>query len=179
MTRIRILVVSTVVALSACATPVRDESVAGYRLPVGTAVVLHQELALPAGHARVFLQQGRVVAKHHLDAYRPHCNFEQRAVSDGTAAIAADRYTITAVSEGEDFIVQRRSFTYAALRLADDDNSPSQVNRYFHFTLAAPRQPGVMRLTCHGGFDLPGRAQLPTLADMRAALGGVATVALP
>lgn len=179
MTRIRALLVSAVVVMAGCATPVLDEGAAGYRLPVGATVVLQQELAVPAGHARVFVQQGRVVAKHHLDVYRPHCNFEQRIVSDGTAVIAADRFTVTAVNEGEDFIVQRRTFIYAALRLADDDNSPSQVNRYFHYTLASPRQPGVMRLTCHGGFDLPGRAQLPTLADMRTVLGEVAVIERP
>ncbi|MEW6648500.1 MAG: hypothetical protein AB1450_14975 [Pseudomonadota bacterium] len=179
MTRISGLLVLTVVVLGGCATPVLDESAPGYRLPPGTAVVLQQDLAVPAGHARVFLQQGRVVAKHRLDVYRPHCNFEQRTVSDSTAVIAADRFTVTAVSEGEDFVVQRRFFVYAALSLAGDDTSPSQINRYFHYTLASSQQPGVMRLTCHGGFDLPGAAQLPSLADMRAALGEVASIERP
>lgn len=179
MTCIRVLLVSAVAVLAGCATPVLDESAPGYRLPVGTTVALQQDLVVPAGHARVFLQRGQVVAKHRLDAYRPHCNFEQRAVSDGTAVIVADRFTVTAVSEGTDFVVQRRSFVYAALRLADDDTSPSQINRYFHYTLVSPRQPGVMRLTCHGGFELPGAAQLPGLADMRAALGGVAAIERP
>lgn len=178
MTRLGgVLVLAAV--LAGCSVPVVDEGSPGYRLPLGTAVVLRQELKIPEGHARVFLQRGAVVAKHRLDAYRPHCNFEQRQVSDGSAIIAADRFTVTAVTMGEDFVVQRRSFVYAALRLADDDSSASLVNRYFHYVLESPRQPGVMRLTCHGGFDLPGLAQLPGMVDVRAALGSVATLELP
>lgn len=179
MTRIRTLLVLVAAVLAGCATPMLDATLPGYRLPVGTAVVLQRELAVPTGHARVFLQQGRVVEKHRLDIYRPHCNFEQRAVSDGTAVIVADRFTVTAVSVGEDFVVQRRAYVYAALRLAGDDDSPGQVNRYLHHRLASDRQPEVMRLTCHGGFDLPGLAQLPSLVDMRAALGEVAVIELP
>ncbi|GAB4294417.1 MAG: hypothetical protein Kow0096_10590 [Thiohalomonadaceae bacterium] len=75
--------------------------------------------------------------------------------------------------------MQRRSFVHAALSLAGDDTSPSQINRYLHYTLASSQPPGVMRLTCHGGFDLPGAAQLPTLADMRTALGEVASIERP
>lgn len=176
MTRIGWLLVSTAALLAGCAAPLVDEGSPGYRLPLTSVVVLQQALPVPAGHARVFLQGGAVVEKHRLNPYRPHCNFEQRAVSDGTAVIAADRFTVTAVSVGEDFVVQRRAYVYAALRLAGDDDSPGQVNRYLHHRLASDRQPEVMRLTCHGGFDLPGLAQLPSLVDMRAALGEVAVL---
>ena len=178
MTRIGRLMVS-VALLGGCAAPVVDESSPGYRIPLGSAVVLQQELAIPEGHARVFLQGGAVVERHRLNPYRPHCNFEQRAVSEGTARIAADRFTVVAVSVGEDFVVQRRSYVYAALRLAGDDDSPGMVNRYIHHRLESARQPEVMRLTCHGGFEVPGKAEYPGLVDIRYALGSVAAVELP
>lgn len=179
MTRIRWLLVSAVLGLAGCAAAPVDEGSPVYRLPVGAVVVLRQELAIPEGHARVFLQGGAVVEKHRLNPYRPHCNFEQRAVSDGTARIVADRFTVTAVSVGEDFVVQRRAYVYAALRLAGDDDSPGMVNRYLHHRLESARQPQVMRLTCHGGFELPGRAQLPSLVEIHAALGEVAAIERP
>lgn len=179
MTRIGTVLVFAAVVLAGCAVSMVPEGEAGYRLPLGATVVLQQDLSVPAGHARVFLQHGVVMAKHRLEPYQPHCNFEQRPVSDGTAYISADRFAVIAVSAGEDFVVQRRPYIYAALRMADDDNSPGLVNRYFHYRLAAERQPQVMRLTCHGGFDLPGLAQLPSLADIRHALGEVATIELP
>ncbi len=179
MTCIRWLLISTAALLAGCAAPLLDEGSPGYRIPLGSAVVLQQELTIPAGHARVFLQGGAVVERHRLNPYRPHCNFEQRAVSDGTARIVADRFAVTAVSVGEDFVVQRRAYVYAALRLAGDDDSPGLVNRYIHHRLESARQPAIMRLTCHGGFDLPDLAQLPSLADIRTALGEVAGIERP
>lgn len=179
MTRIGILVGLSVMTLASCATPATDESSPYYRMPVGATVELHQQLAIPAGHSRVFLQNGKVVKKTRLDGYRPHCNFEQRTVSDGTAVIAPDRFTVTAVTAGEDFVVQREGLHHAGWRMSGFDDSVSMVNRYIAHTLSSASQPQVMRLTCHGGFDFPGRAQLPSLTEIRNALGEVATVELP
>src|SRR5512143_4162142 len=93
MTRNALLWVLFAMTLASCAvSPVTDEGSQFYRLPVGTAVVLNQDLTVPAGNARVFLQRGKVVAKNRLDVYQPDCNFEQRTVSDGTAVIKADDF---------------------------------------------------------------------------------------
>ncbi|HEY0722054.1 MAG TPA: hypothetical protein VGE50_12460 [Gammaproteobacteria bacterium] len=179
MTRIGLLWVLPVVSLLSCAVPITDESSHYYRMPVGTTLVLHQQLAIPAGNARVFLQSGKVVKKSHLDSYRPHCNFEQRTVSHGTAVIAPDRFTVTAVTAGEDFVVQREGLHHAGWRIVGGSDGVSMVNRYIAHTLASTSQPQVVRLTCHGGFDFPGRAQLPSLTEIRTALGEVATIELP
>jgi hypothetical protein len=180
MTRKGMLLVLSVIALTSCAGQAVNKEVPD-RLLVGTTVVLQQDLAVPAGHARVFLQQGRVVEKHRLDPGLPHCNFEQRTLSDGTAVIKADRFKVTAVSVGEDMVVQRDcdSMLPVGLREAGGSDCVDKVNRYINHQLFSPSQPQVMRLTCHGGFEVPGRAQLPGLPDIRTALGGVATLELP
>jgi hypothetical protein len=157
--------------LGACAAQVAGDSGAN-PLNAGGTLILLQDLTVPGGQARVFLQAGQVVDKTQLNIYQPHCNFEQRRLSDGSAVIAVDRFEITAIREGEDFIVQRHSLRYAALSMGGGDYGPSHVNRYLHFALSSSRQPDVMRLTCHGGFDLPGLAQLPRPSEMRAALAG-------
>jgi hypothetical protein len=177
------LLIPAALLLVACAMPVADESSPRYRVPVGSVVVLHQDLVVPEGHARVFLQGGALVEKHRLKAYYPHCNFEQRAVSDGTAVIRAGRYTVTAVRVGEDWVVREEPRTYAALtQTVDggmDDGYPGLVNRRIDHALESPHQPQVMRLTCHGGFEVPGKAEYPSLVDIRYALGSVATVEAP
>jgi hypothetical protein len=176
MTRIGTILVLAAAALAACAAPVVDEDSPRARLPVGSVVVLHQDLVVPDGHARVFLQGGAVVEKHRLKAYHPHCNFEQQAVSDGKAVIAADRFTVSAVSVGEDYVVQRGGLIHAAQRMVTDDSHVGMVNRYVRHRLESARQPQVLVLTCHGGFDFPGRAELPSPADIRAVLGTLAAV---
>ncbi len=168
--------VLSVAVLCSCATTAVDEGSPYYRLPVGTNVVLQQELAVQAGHTRVFLQQGKVVAKNRLDIYRPHCDFEQHAVSDGTAVIKADRFRVTAVSSGEDLVVQSDPLIHAGWNLVGEFDGVTLVNRYVQHTLSSPGQPQVMRLTCHGGFAFPGQALTPSLTEMRAALGEVVAI---
>ena len=174
------LLVLSVIALTSCAGPVVNER-APDRVLVGTTVVLQQDLAVPAGHARVFLQQGMVVEKHRLEPSLPHCNFEQRTLSNGSAVIKADHFKVTAVSVGEDMVVQRDCESMLPVGRNEPGGSDcvDKVNRYINHQLSSPSQPQVMRLTCHGGFNVPGRAQLPGLADIRTALGGVATLELP
>lgn len=175
MTRIGMVLVLSAVVLAGCAATMVD----GSRLLAGATVVLQQDLTIPSGHARVFLQGGAVVEKTRLNIYQPHCNFEQRVVSDGSAVIAADRFLVTQVSVGDDFIVQRGAALFASLGMDGGNGIPGNLHRYVRHTLSSPRQPQVMRLTCHGGAEIPGRAEWPRLHEIRAALGSVATIELP
>lgn len=167
------------VLLSACKGSLPVGGAARDELRGSSEVILHQDLVIPAGATRVFLQFGQVIAKTDLAIYQPHCNFEQRSVSDGKARIASGRFAIVGIREGEDFIVQGARQMYAALQRANDDYGMTQVNRYLHFNLLAAGQPEVMRLTCHGGFDFTGRAELPEPGDIHRSLGDVASLLLP
>lgn len=179
MIRTSLLLVLSALAQLSCATTVTNENSPYYRMPVGTSVVLHQDITVPAGHARVFLQYGKVVAKHRLDTYYPHCNFEQRAVSDGTALINADRFRVTAVRSGEDLVVQREGLLHSAWRVMGEFDGISMVNLYIRHSISSPSQPHVVSFTCHGGFEFQGKALTPSLTDIRNVLGVVATVELP
>ncbi len=180
MTRLSLLWVLSAMALVSCAvSPVTDESSQYYRLPVGATVVLNQDLIVPEGNARVFLQDGKVVKKTRLHVYQPHCNFQQRTVSDGTAVIKADRFKVTAVSVGDDMVVQNNAQVYVSMVIGGGRDGVTMINRYVRHTLSSSSQPQVMYLTCHGGFQMPYQAQFPSLIDIRAALGGVATIELP
>jgi hypothetical protein len=179
MSRMSMLLVVSTVTLGACAAPVVDENSTYYRLPVRTTVVLQQDLPVPAGHARVFLQYGKVVEQRHLKPYQASCNFEQREVSDGSAVIKADRFTVTAVSSGEDYVVQGSPLIYAGWQMSGFNDSVSMVNAYVRYELSSPNQPQVMRLTCHGGFDFQGRAQPPSLTEINAAVGEAVKFELP
>jgi hypothetical protein len=53
------------------------------------------------------------------------------------------------------------------------------VTRGVHLWFGSDIQPDVMRMTCRGGFDDPWRAELPSIDEMRAALGAYAGLTLP
>lgn len=179
MSRITIPVLLSAAMLTSCAAPVIDETSQYYGLPVGTTVVLQQDLTIPSGNARVFMQFGKVVAKTRLKTYQASCNFEQHDVSDGTAVIRADRFRITAVARGEDLVVQKGGLRYASFRIADDGSNVSMVNLYIRYALSSPTQPQVMHLTCHGGFAMPNDAELPSQIDVQRAVGGLVSFELP
>ncbi len=178
MLRLRWLWTAALPLLAACAGPGIAHQAVYYRVPAAATVILHQRLQVPAGTARVFLQDGAVVAKNRLHYYYPSCDFEVYRVSDGSARIEPDSFSVTRLSVGDDLVVWRRTpLRYAALGFAgDDDGMPPLVNRYVDYWLHSARQPQVMRLTCHGGFDFEGRATLPTAADIRTSLGVYATL---
>lgn len=163
--------VLVVAVLVGCAPAAHENLGPSYRILPGTMVALAEPLAVPAGQARVFLQGGEVRAKRRLAVYRPHCNFELRQVSDGSARIEPDHFTITDVRTGDEGVVMRPVLHPATFWQVEGDDHPGQVSRYVHYALRSARQPQVLRLTCHGGFDFPGRAELPSLEDIRQALG--------
>lgn len=176
------VIVAMMLVLTACQqTPVRDEASSLSRVGVGSTFVLNESLIVPVGHARVFLQGGEVVAKIQLDRYRPHCNFEVRSVSDGTLRIEPDTFLVTEVEEDEVEIVSRPSpQRYAALG-ADSDTGAggvSMISLFVTHWLYSERQPQVMRLTCHGGFDMPFYARTPSIEEIRRALGKTVTLNL-
>lgn len=169
MAAFRLMVMGLVLMLTGCAA-VRDQGISP-----GSTLVLHRAVTVQAGQARVFFQAGEVVAKTRLNNYLPHCNLELREVATVPVSIEPDTFTIKGVMEGEESVVSRGGQLYVArLRVVDD--MPSMVSRYLHYRLDSPRQPQVMRFTCHGGFDFPGRALAPSLGEMRQAAGDYLTI---
>jgi hypothetical protein len=176
-----VVIVAATLLLAACQqAPVRDEASPRSRVNVGSTFVLHEGLTVPSGHARVFLQGGSVVAKNKLNRYYPHCNFEVRTVSDGTLRIEPDTFLVTEVVEDQEQVVTRpQPLRVARLSVGDDnDGGVTLITRFIRHRLSSERQPGVMRLTCHGGFDVPFYAQTPGIAEIRQALGEVVTLNL-
>jgi len=171
--------VVAVTLLSACQqAPVRDEESQYSRVVPGSRITLQQELTVPAGHARVFLQYGKVIDKQQLDQYYPHCEFEIRQVSDGTLKIEPETFIVTKISSGEAMVVRRNSpYMHTAFGI-NSDQTNSMISPYVDHRLFSESQPNVMRMTCHGGFDDPWKARYPSVSDIRKALGTVAKVVL-
>lgn len=143
----------------------------------GGRVVLHEPLRVSAGEARVFLQAGKVVGA--ANAYAPQCAFEIDRVDHQGVDIQPDTFRITGVEYVMEEIVRAESpLRVASLTLAgiDDGGGASQYFEGYHFWLASPRQPNVLRMTCLGVFADPGDLYAPTLQEIRATLGDIATI---
>ncbi len=174
-------VVAAVSLLSACQQgPVRDETSHLSRVSVGSRFIVQQVLHIPAGHARVFLQNGQVVPKVKLERYQPHCNIEVRTVSSGGSYIEPDTFIVTALMENEEEVVRGPQWQrYASLLFSGDSADMVMVSRFVRHTLNSSRQPEVMYLTCHGGFAEPWQVEAPSISEIRQALGELVTLKLP
>ena len=150
--------------------------------PVGSEVDLKQALEVPPQSARVFLQQGKAVAKSGVNQFLPNCNFEVNQVfEDSSQTIQPDTFRVRRVGRQWEEVVQQVPTQYAALHLARGsvDGGTSPIIHAVHFWLESPRQPEVRRLSCRGAVDDPPKAKPPTGEEIFQALGDIAKLRVP
>ena len=158
----------------------KDTASTHYLPPVGTLIELHKPIEVAAGRTRVFLQRGAVSAG--IDQYAPSCNFEVRKLSEQPQVISPEDFLVVKVQRVTEEVVRlAQPVQVAALGLAglDADSGLPMITRGVHLWIGSDTQPDVMRLTCRGGFDDPWRAELPSIDEMRTALGDYASLTLP
>lgn len=175
------------VLLGGCAsTPVTDTKSPYYVPTPGSRVVVHQRLEVPPETRRVFLQFGKIVAKHDLDEYYPNCDFEIASLAKEPRYIEPGTYTVTRVQQRVDSIVSNGPVMVAALDTArlfggmdsQNDGLSSQFEEVRMF-LKSDSPSELRKLSCRGAIAEPVDMVLPTLADMRRALGDFASLAVP
>ena len=180
-----LLLPAMVLALAACSSlVVTDPGSPFYVPPVGSRVVVKQRLTVPPGKTRVFLQYGQVIPRNARNDYAVNCNFEINTISDSPRFIEAGSYTVIRSLRHSDDIVSRQPLHLAALGmqagmiLRDDGGTPVLFEEVV-LSLTSTPPSDVRQLACRGAMADPSEMQLPTLAEMRQALGVYATIEVP
>jgi hypothetical protein len=125
----------------------------GYRIPTGSSLILHKELAIPAGQRHVNLQHGQPVSG--VDEFKINC--EMRVYDLGVEAIRPDRFRITRTGEGRDWELM-----------------PTVLRFYRVLELKSDTQPEVLKLICQKSDD-PLAGRNPSVPEMQEALGDYVT----
>lgn len=179
----RFTVVVLTLFLAACSQRymVSDDLAYAYNLPpVGSTLVLKRPVEIPAGEARIFLQNGATMKKSEFDRYKPSCNFEVRKLADRPRNIEPDSFLVTQVQRLTEQVVDRSEPTTGFIKVGMDEGQGNpMVVRGYHLWLGSDKQPGVMRMTCLGVFDDLSRADPPSLDEVRQSLGDYAELMLP
>jgi hypothetical protein len=140
-------------------------------------VVLQRDILVPAGLARVFVQDGEAISSGGpataFDSYRPHCAFEIRSVDHDGHPIKAGVFRITRVEATTVPVVSAAPLRVAWSGGFVGGGSQSYYDGY-HFWLTSDNDPEVRRMTCYGVYAEPYELFPPTLGEINAALGGVA-----
>lgn len=178
------ILTSSALLLAACnrSASVLEAPGAAYRTLTGATLVLNQEVVVPAGRARVFIQDGgasvggRSLIGGSFDQYRPHCGLEIRSIDHTGHPIRPDEFQITQVQGSLQEVVLRAPLKVASLGLAGgmDDGGSTAYHEGYHFWLRSPTQPEVRRLSCYGAYAEPPDLEPPTLEEIGRALGDVA-----
>lgn len=169
----RISLLFVLLFLMACSQPqIRDESSPWFRVPPGSLLELHQDIIVPPRYARIFLQDGEIVTHGDLDRYHPSCNFEVWNLSQERQIIKKDRFTVLRVEQGYEQVVGLANKQVAGFIWID---GPAHISRYLHHWISSENQPGVRRMTCRGAQQDYQDVELPTVDEIRVALGGIAS----
>lgn len=183
--RLLLLLLLLLAAGSGCSSlVVTDPASPFYVPPAGSRVLVKQRLTVPPGMTRVFLQYGQVIPRSARNDYAVNCNFDINTLSDSPRYIEAGSYTVVRSQRHSDDIVSRQPLQLAALGMQagmmfrDDGGTPVLFEEVV-MTLTSTPPSDVRELACRGAMADPSEMQLPTLAEMRQALGDYADIQVP
>jgi hypothetical protein len=145
------------------------------------ALRLLQDVAVPEGRPRVFMQRGRIVTSR--DEFVPHCALEIRHLHGPPRTVPAGIYPISRIQQVVTEVVYGPGGTQLAqaefglgLRIGtgiEPDESPPEIFEGYHFWLVDTANVGLLRLTCFGARADPYEAEPPTLVELREVLGPI------
>jgi hypothetical protein len=174
-----LLALSAAALSTGCVTMMQDESDGTWiRVPAGGTLTLHRDITIPIARTRVFLVNGK--ARRSGASYNTSCELEVRTIDrDRARSIAAASIRIDRVDPYWTEFARRADESASQLRPASQDGGDGNqmIRSGYRFTLSG-EDPEVKRLTCLGVLDDPAFAYPPTLAEIRAALGSLATLEL-
>jgi hypothetical protein len=172
----RLLGLFALLVLSAChSTPLPREESPYYTVPIGSRLILHKDLTIPAARASIYIQGSLIATWQDVNSYHPHCIFEVYQVKDTPQHVKPGTFTIRKVRQ-QDLSSVRPGTQYARL-FADAD--PSFLIYATIMDLESIEQPEVFRLTCQHWEIPPQSPQHLTIRQIRTALGELFTLKLP
>lgn len=171
------LLAAVAIAVSSCQPYAVKNPASPYSIvPVGSVIVLHRDVTIPAGRTHVYFQRGKLVAS--TDDYVPQCRLEVSQLLQVPQTVHPGRFVVTRIAEEVSNVAEIGRLRFVLTRGGDDDGGPSMEMVAWKLWLHSDTQPDVMWLLCGGAFDMPFWAQPPGVDAIRRALGTFATVEL-
>ncbi len=160
--------------LASCVSGPQTTDSPFFQPPVHSTLVVHEAIKIPAGRASVFLQGGRWSGGG-FNHYEPHCLLRVRDVSDAPQWVQPDRFDIVRVVRDQPFVIALQAPGYASDG-SGDTGIPVDLISVVEMTLHSIVQPHVLSLACGGSTADPSDVVPPSIDEMRAALGSMASL---
>ena len=163
--------------LAGCATLIQDTGKGRWiGIEPGSTLTLHRLVQVAQSRTRVFFVNGR--ARNAGASYQTACALEVRRIDhDWPQTIPAGLYRIDRIQNYWTEVADARQPGAVRFRLAEyDGGGQPLIQTGFHFWFNEADSPNLMRLTCLGVLAEPAAAYPPTLQEIAAALGALATI---
>ena len=175
--------ISILAVLSACGYQnIKDEESIFYAVPVGSLLVLNQEVTISGDQVAIYVQNGEIMRYKDVNNYKPNCKFEIYTISEHQRTVQADTFEIIKVEDEIESSSLQANVQLAALDNLAANNialgllDHSQMFNYATMMyLSSDQQKDVYRMTCQHWEDIVDDRHL-TISQMRTAMGDVFTL---
>lgn len=156
------------------------EGAAYSKVPVGSVVRIERRIPVATDRARVWLRGDRTSTGSSSNS--PICGLEVSDIDrSGTQFIDPGVFRVRRVQNMWTEIVQLPGtrgdrVKYRLANVGGGDGGTPMIYEGYHLWLESEEQPNVMRMTCIGVFADMWEARPPTIEDIRASLGILATL---
>ena len=171
--------VLAITVLAGCSSnDVKDEDSAFYAVPVGSTLVLNQQVNIRGDQVAVYVQNGELMQYGEVNFYLPNCKFEIYAMSEQPRTVQADTFEIIKVEDDIESSSLQKNTDLAALDNALTFGMPGRSYVFNYATLMylnSEKQKDVYRMTCQHWEDVMDDRHL-SITQMRQAMGDVFTL---
>ncbi len=171
--------VLVIAVLAACSSNyVKDEDSVFYAVPVGSTLVLNQQVNIRGDQVAVYAQNGELMQYDEVNFYLPNCKFEIYTMSEQPRTVQADTFEIIKVEDDIESSSLQKSTHLAVL---DKALAFGMLDRSYVFNYAtlmylnSDKQKDVYRMTCQHWEDMMDDRHL-SITQMRQAMGDVFTL---
>ena len=170
-----------IAVLAGCSSHyVKDEGSVFYAVPVGSTLVLNQQVNISGDQVAVYVQNGELMQYDEVNFYLPNCKFEIYTMSEQPRTVQADTFEIIKVEDDIESSSLQKSTYLAALGKTLTLGMFGRSYMYNYATLMylkSDKQKDVYRLTCQHWEDVMDDRHL-TIRQMRQAMAEVFTLNL-
>ncbi len=156
----------------------KDEGSVFYAVPVGSVLVLNQQVDIRGDQVAVYVQNGELMQYRDVNFYMPNCKFEIYTMSEQARTVSQDRFEIVKVVDDIESSALQKTTRLAAL---GDAVTYGLLDKSYVFNYAtlmylqSEQQKDVYRMTCQHWEDVMDDRHL-SVTQMRQAMGDVFTL---
>lgn len=188
----RVSMFTALLVLSSCSQWQVTDPSSPYFMPLpGSKVIVHQRLEVPPGRTRVFFQYGKLIPHRSIFQYDINCELEINKLADTVRYIEPGTYTVTRTRRQYESIIQRQpdekpvqlaalSTSIAGISASIGDSGGASMRfEIIRLRLQGEDDALLRELACRGALTDPADMQMPTIAEMRQALGKYVSIQTP